>query len=157
MTLRTLIIVATFLWAGLLACSSSSEPKTAATSTEENNENCTPVKDPNHPKPMALMMRQMADHCDSIRAHIRQGETVDSMRFPLMPFWTAEPTDSSVLEPLFYNNAKIIEGAWRTLMSSKEHQREHYTAVINACIHCHSSYCAGPLKRIRKLTMDYTP
>ena len=37
------------------------------------------------------------------------------------------------------------------------HQKENYTLVINTCIKCHSSYCSGPLKRIRKLPLDYKP
>jgi thioredoxin-related protein len=114
------------------------------------------VQDPNEVKPMALMMRTMANYCDTMRLKINQGQTVDSVKFPLMPFWTAEPTDSSVLEPLFFSNAKRFENAYRKLMQDQSHQKENYTAVIAECTHCHSSFCSGPLKRIRKLPLDYT-
>ena len=124
---------------------------------QEQTEACAPVKDPNHPKPMALMMRAMADHCDSIRVKLLHGETVDSLQYPLMPFWSAEPTDSSELSPLFFSNAELFANAYRTLMQSKTEQKDHYTAVINACIHCHNSFCQGPLKRIRKLPLDFKP
>lgn len=123
---------------------------------EQSDESCTnPIKDPNEVKPMALMMRTMANYCDSMRLEINAGKIVDSSKYPLMPFWTAEPTDSSNLEPLFYNNAKLFETAYRTLMSSTKNQAENYTAVINTCIHCHTSYCSGPLRRIKKLPLDY--
>jgi len=151
------IILVTF-W--LLACVliSCSEKRKDKTANDKQEGSCSaPVKDPNNPKPMALMMRNLADACDSMRLQILANHTVDSVKYPLMPFWTAEPTDSSVLEPLFFDNAKIIEKAWRTLMSSKENQAANYTAVVNACVHCHSSYCSGPLRRIRKLTLDYKP
>lgn len=129
---------------------------TAKNSSSDSEESCTkPIKDPNHPKPMALMMRTMANYCDSMRLKINQGIAVDSTQYPLMPFWSAEPTDSSVLEELYFNNAKEFASAYRLLMSSPDNQQEHYTAVINQCINCHNSYCSGPLKRIRKLPLDY--
>jgi len=115
------------------------------------------IKDPNDPKPMALMMRGLANNCDSMRIKIKNGEPVDSIQYPIFPFWTAEPTDSSVLETLFFDNAKEFEQAYRKLMQNKDLQKENYTALINVCIKCHTSYCSGPLKRIRKLPLDYIP
>jgi thioredoxin-related protein len=135
-----------------IACSGENEKSTSA----EDEDCVSPIKDPNDVKPMALMMRTMANYCDSMRLEINAGRQVDSIKYPLMPFWTAEPTDSSVLETLYFNNAKQFAAAYRELMSSTgQQQAEKYTAVINSCIHCHSSYCSGPLKRIRKLTLDY--
>jgi len=136
----------------IVACTDSSKP-----AAEEGDSCSKPVQDPNDVKPMALMMRSMANNCDSMRLKIMQGVVVDSMQYPLPPFWGAEPTDSSVLEQLFYNNANQIQQAYRTLMQNKDHQKENYTAVIQECIHCHSSYCSGPLRRIKKLPLDYKP
>ncbi len=146
-------IITVFLFAAVcigVSCSDSSNK------TSKEEENCSKtIKDPNDVKPMALMMRTMANDCDSMRLKINNGKTVDSVQYPLMPFWAAEPTDSSVLEPLYFNNAKQFAAAWRQLMSSKENQKENYTAVINNCVNCHSSYCSGPLRRIKKLPLDY--
>jgi hypothetical protein len=121
-----------------------------------NKRECAqPIKDPNNPKPMALMMRTMADYCDSMKVDLLAGKTVDSIRYPLMPFKHAEPSDSSNLIELFYNNADRFAAAYRKLMQDTQHQKENYTAVINECIHCHNSFCSGPLRRIRKLPLDY--
>lgn len=137
----------------LIACGGSSKSK-----QQVEDESCVkPVKDPNDVKPMALMMRAMADYCDSMRLEINAGKTVDSVKYPLMPFWTVEPTDSNVLETLFFSNAQQFAAAYRQLMNSTENQKENYTAVINNCVHCHSSYCSGPLRRIKTLTLDYQP
>lgn len=135
----------------IISCVESDSKKIA------RNEECDKptIMDPNDVKPMALMMRTMANYCDTMRLKINKGEVVDSVAFPLMPFWTAEPTDSSVLEDLFFNNAKRFENAYRKLMQDKANQKENYTAVVNKCVHCHNSYCSGPLKRIRKLPLDY--
>jgi len=124
----------------------------------KSDESCVnPIKDPNEVKPMARMMRTMANYCDSMRLKINAGQHVDSVAYPLMPFWKAEPTDSSVLETLLFNNASEFESAYNTLMRDSLHQKENYTLVINTCIKCHTSYCSGPLKRIRKLPLDYKP
>jgi len=135
----------------IVACNDAEKAKE---SKQEECKNET-IKDPNDPKPMALMMRTMANNCDSMRLEINAGKKVDSVKYPLMPFWTAEPTDSANLVELFYNNASEFEIAYRTLMSNKEHQKENYTAVINSCVNCHNSFCSGPLRRIKKLPLDY--
>ena len=134
-----------------LSCVDSASKKVA------KNEACTQptIKDPNEVKPMARMMRTMANYCDTMRIKIAHGETVDSVNFPLMPFRSAEPTDSSVLEQVFFDHATQFELAWQKLMRDKTHQKENYTAVILACTNCHNHYCSGPLKRIRKLSLDY--
>lgn len=145
-----------FLLLAFVVFFSCQEGDTTQKHNANEEENCVnPTKDPNDVKPMARMMRTMADYCDSMRLELLAGKTVDSSRYPLMNFWTAEPTDSSVLEPLFFSHAKGIESAYRTLMSSTENQKENYTAVINQCMACHSNYCSGPLRRIRKLSLDY--
>lgn len=148
---KILITFCILLSIAIVACNDSEKPKE---STQEECKNET-IKDPNDPKPMALMMRTMANNCDSMRLEINNGKTVDSIKYPLMPFWTAEPTDSANLVELFYNNASEFEIAYRTLMSNKEHQKENYTAVINSCVNCHNSFCSGPLRRIKKLPLDY--
>ena len=125
-------------------------------SKSKTDESCTnPIQDPNEVKPMALMMRTMANYCDSMKVKLNKGESVDSVAYPIMPFWKAEPTDSSVLEDLFFNNANQFQAAYRKLMVEEKSQKENYAAVINQCVNCHSSYCSGPLKRIMKLPLDY--
>jgi hypothetical protein len=146
------IIIGLLFFSACIIISCSESNKTSDAQEEDCNK---PIQDPNDVKPMAQMMRTMAIYCDSMRLKINKNETVDSVQFPLMPFWNAEPTDSSVLETLFFNNAKNFAASYRLLMSNKENQKENYTAVINNCVNCHSIYCSGPLKRIRKLTLDY--
>ena len=141
-----------FVAASLLVISCQEEVKPKETAEECKAET---IKDPNQPKPMALMMRTMANYCDSMRLDLLAGKTVDSVKYPLMPFQHAEPTDSANLVSLFYDNAEQFDAAYRKLMSSTDNQRENYTAVINSCVNCHNSFCSGPLRRIRKLPLDY--
>lgn len=149
--MRKFICAALFIsLAVIVSCGDNSKSKTG------NTDDCEkPVMDPNEVKPMAMMMRTMANFCDTMRLKINKGELVDSVHFPLMPFRSAEPTDSSVLEQLFFDNATMFENAWHKLMRDKINQKENYTLVINACVLCHNSYCSGPLRRINKLPLDY--
>ncbi|MFN4082284.1 MAG: hypothetical protein ACK4K9_01495 [Bacteroidia bacterium] len=122
----------------------------------DSNSSCSntqTIMDPNNTKPMALNMRAMAAQADSIKSALTRGEKIDSLKYQLIRFYLSEPTDPSVLEPLFFNNASIYEKAYRNLMNQHSNQKEAYNAMIGACINCHQSYCSGPLKRIRKLVL----
>lgn len=149
--MNKIIIVISLLVFAMVSCEDSISKKNTSTDDCEK----PTIKDPNEVKPMAQMMRTMANYCDTMRLKINKDEIVDSVAFPLMPFWTAEPTDSSVLETLFFDNAKMFENAYRKLMQDQKNQKENYTAVVATCVHCHNSYCSGPLRRIKKLPLDY--
>ena len=91
------IVFVIILLLSVLACSENSKEHNATTNTEED---CTnPTKDPNEVKPMALMMRTMANYCDSMRLDINAGKIVDSTKYPLMPFWKAAPTAQGICPP----------------------------------------------------------
>lgn len=114
------------------------------------------VMDPNNAKPMALMMRQMAANADSMKAAILRNEQLDSTKYPFIRFYLVEPTDPSVLEPTFYENARLFQEAYQALFKHPNEQAKHFNLVIQKCVNCHESYCSGPLKRIRKLYIPLT-
>jgi hypothetical protein len=146
-------VLCSLVW--LMAChQGTDQSKTTEQQKADSIAQCAkePVKDPNNPKPMALMMRQMAENADSIRAQLLRGETPDAQRYPFIRFYMAEPTDLSVLEPQFYENARMFQEAYKAFFSSPESSRQNfYNALIQKCVNCHEHYCSGPLKRIRKL------
>ncbi len=115
---------------------------------------CSPIKDPNNPKPMALMMRQMAANADSMKAKILRGESLDSLQYPFIRFYVAEPTDPHVLEPNFFEKARLFQAAYKDLFQHPKEQKKYYNLMIQACVNCHQNYCSGPLKRIRKLPIE---
>lgn len=141
------------------ACSANNKKAAEiAQASKDSAEACTPIKDPNNPKPMALMMRQMATDADSIRAGILQGIIPDSLKYPFLRFYLVEPTDPGVLEPQFFENARLYQEAYRSLMKTDRHEMINaYNATIAACINCHQRYCSGPLKRINKLPITGLP
>jgi hypothetical protein len=151
----------------VMACNNSNSSKNSKDSTGievsapqaahlDTAEDCAkPTKYPNQDKPMALMMRQMADDAQKMKDKIEAGALVSAKDFPFIRFHLVEPTDPDVLQPQFYENARLFQEAHKALVTSgKEKQREMYTAYINQCVNCHQIYCSGPLKRIRKLVLS---
>lgn len=100
---------------------------------------------------MALMMRQIAANADSMKSQIMRGEQLDSKRYPFIRFYLVEPTDPNVLEPQFYENARLFQEAYKELFRHPNEQAKYHNMIIGKCINCHENYCSGPLKRIRKL------
>jgi hypothetical protein len=127
-------------------------------STDSTDASCSQetIMDPNNAKPMALMMRQMAANADSMKAAIVRNEQLDSTKYPFIRFYLVEPTDPSVLEPTFYENARLFQEAYQALFKHPKEQAKHFNLVIQKCVNCHESYCSGPLKRIRKLYIPLT-
>lgn len=146
----------------LIACNTETKEPGASASDSvsqtvaDSSESCVkPSQYPNNDKPMALMMRQMADNAQLMRDRIVKGEAVDGAKFPFIRFHLVEPTDPDVLQPQFFENARLFQEAHRALISApKEKQKEMYNTYIAKCITCHESYCSGPLKRIRKLPIN---
>jgi hypothetical protein len=115
---------------------------------------CTTIKDPNNTKPMALMMRLMAANADSMRSQLLRGEKLDSLKYPFIKFYLVEPTDPNVLEPKFFDNARLFQESYKALFAHPNESKKYYNLMINACVNCHESYCSGPLKRIRKFPIE---
>lgn len=134
------------------ACTNNPAP--AEKTQQPNAEKVETIKDPNQPKPMALMMRQMAAQADTMKAKLLRGESLDSLSFPFIRFYLVEPTDKNVLEPQFFKNADVYKQAHRNVFDNPNEQVKYYNLMINACISCHENYCSGPLRRIRKMPIN---
>ena len=114
-------------------------------------ESCTQtIMDPNNPKPMAIMMRMMAANADSMRSQLLRGERLDSNQYPFIKFYLVEPTDPKVLEPNFFEKARLHQVAYKELFRHPNEQKKYYNLMIQSCVNCHLNYCSGPLKRINK-------
>lgn len=111
------------------------------------------VMDPNQTKPMALMMRTMVKNAQLMKDQIVKGEVLDSLKYPFVKFYLVEPTDPGVLEPAFFENARLFQQAYLDLFRHPDEQVKYYNLVVGKCINCHENYCSGPLKRIRKLSI----
>ena len=126
-----------------------------STDTAASCESPSSNRYPNEDKPMALMMRQMADNAQKMKNKLEAGEKINASEFPFIRFHLVEPTDPNVLQPQFYENARTFQESHKALVNAPQaKQKQMYTAYINQCINCHQTYCSGPLKRIRKLVLN---
>lgn len=98
---------------------------------------------------LALLMRQLTEETDSIRAAIVAGEE--------HPLWsrirdlhTATPTDSTSAGPVFEGFTAAFIGSVKDMQRSDTAQTKYFNAVIDRCMDCHAEFCPGPMKRIRK-------
>ncbi len=135
---------------------SENKTETSTDSLELDSASCSneTIMDPNNPKPMALMMREMVKNADKMRAKLESGENLDSSAFPFLRFYLVEPTDPNVLEPQFFENARLFQESYKAIFAHQQEQKKYYNLMINRCVKCHESYCSGPLKRIRKLPLN---
>ncbi|MFN7313050.1 MAG: hypothetical protein ACK5UI_06165 [Bacteroidota bacterium] len=161
---KLVVVLLLFGFVLIYACSNTSNSTVTGLDTLKHQQHQTsldtaedcakPTKYPNQDKPMALMMRQMADNAQKMKDKLEKGEQITGEEFPFIRFHLVEPTDPNVLQPQFYENARLFQEAHKVLINGKKgEQKELYTAYINQCINCHQTYCSGPLKRIRKLTL----
>lgn len=160
MKYSTIIFIALFLGVILYACNQpakQADPKVAEAKSDKDSASSScenpdeTIMDPNVTKPMALMMRTMVKNAQFMRDQIQKGEVLDSLKHPFIKFYLVEPTDPNVLEPAFFENARLFQQSYLDLFRHPQEQKQYYNLMVGKCINCHESYCSGPLKRIRKL------
>lgn len=123
-------------------------------STEDDCERSTPVKAGNEPepKPMARMMRAMYQQGEQMRRQILAGEPINPEAYPLLNYHNQVPTDPSVLGADFDQHHAEFSRAWSDLMKSPD--TSSYNMMLQACVGCHQDHCPGPIKKIRKLSIE---
>lgn len=98
---------------------------------------------------LALLMRQMTNETDSIRAAVLAGEDHE-LWSRIRELHTATPTDAASSGPVFEGFAAAFIGAVEEMQAADTAHTQYYNAVINRCMDCHQQFCPGPMKRIRK-------
>jgi cytochrome c553 len=103
---------------------------------------------------LALMMRVMAVHADSVKAALRRGDR----RLPPAPagierLLEATPTEGMHIDPItFPTFGKDYQDKVEALYKAARKDRaQAYNALVQSCANCHGSHCPGPLMRIKKM------
>ena len=106
------------------------------------------------PSELALLMRAMAAHADSVKAGIARGEK----HLPAYPeriktLLTATPTKDMHIDPItFPTLGKDYQAKVRALYKAARKDRPTaYNALVQSCANCHSTHCPGPMMRIKKM------
>ncbi len=107
---------------------------------------------PNGDSELALLMRQMFEDGERVRAQIQKGEAV-SIQVDFEQILTAKATDPVKMQgPEFPHFAGAYVEAMKALRDAPPAEaQERYTAMVATCMNCHEQSCPGPMVRIKKL------
>ena len=103
---------------------------------------------------LALLMRTMAIHADSVKAVVNRGDK----KLPPYPeqirtLLTAIPTDGMHIDPItFPTFGKDYQSKVDALYkAARKDRKQAYNALVQSCANCHGTHCPGPLMRIKKM------
>ncbi|MCB9184219.1 MAG: hypothetical protein H6591_09890 [Flavobacteriales bacterium] len=113
-----------------------------------------PIQDLTPPSELALLMREMAAHADSVKAGIARGDK----QLPPYPtnikkLLTATPTKDMHIDPItFPTFGKDYQAKVDALYKvGRKNRPQAYNALVQSCANCHSTHCPGPMMRIKKM------
>ncbi len=101
---------------------------------------------------LALMMRSMAAHADSVKAALKRDG-----KLPPEPdvsrLLTATPTEGMHIDPITYPtfSADYVKKLEELYKAPKKQRTKAYNALVQSCANCHGVHCPGPLMRIKKM------
>lgn len=101
---------------------------------------------------LALLMRTMANHADSVKAALKR-----DAKLPPKPdmdrLLTATPTEGMHIDPITYPtfSADYVKKLEALYKASKKERPNAYNALVQSCANCHGVHCPGPLLRIKKM------
>ena len=148
------ILIAVFLWGTAISFTSCTDQKPEK-ATEKVEIKTQPKKTNGvlyKPSPLANEMRRMYENMKLVNAQLKEGVSIDnSLVSGYDKILTAEATNPADLTPEFYGFAN----AWIHEVSilKEDPNLENYNSVMNACVHCHESFCPGPIPKIKKLKL----
>ncbi|MBL7951562.1 MAG: hypothetical protein JNM62_07570 [Flavobacteriales bacterium] len=144
---RTLILL---LLTALVGCFASSPEKEVAERSAPAVQELTP------PSELALMMRAMAIHADSVKVAVKRGGQLPPYPKNFKKLLTAEPTKGMHIDPItFPTFGKDYQNKLDRLYKVRTADRSQaYNALVQSCANCHGTHCPGPLMRIKKMYVD---
>lgn len=111
---------------------------------------------PNGDSDLALLMRKMFEEGEDVKKLItnNEGNITEEYIAELERIHTATPTDADVKTPEFEAYTKLMIDEANLLFSNDSNRVQGFNNLVNRCINCHQSFCPGPIKRIKKLTIN---
>lgn len=107
---------------------------------------------PNGDSELALLMRQMFEDGERVKAQIGNGEPVN-IQVDFEKIMIAKATDPAKMQgPEFPHFAASYVEAMKALRDAPPAEaQEKYSAMVATCMNCHEQSCPGPMVRIKKL------
>jgi CRISPR/Cas system CSM-associated protein Csm2 small subunit len=110
---------------------------------------------PNGDSELALLMREMFADIERVKQQV-QNEEVITVKIEHKKILTAHATEpdkaaSSEFKTLGDEYLNSIE---KLIKSSPENTERNFTNLVNHCMSCHTMFCPGPIKKIKKLNLS---
>lgn len=101
---------------------------------------------------LAILMRTMANHTDSVKASLKRGGKLPP-RPDVSRLLTATPTEGMHIDPITYPtfSADYVKKLEALYKAPKKERPKAYNALVQSCANCHGVHCPGPLMRIKKM------
>lgn len=100
---------------------------------------------------LALLMRDIHAQAKVLKTHVVKKEELPNFMNSISFIVDATPTKDNVQGPEFKAMALYYLQNNEKLYSNPD--SEKYNEMIESCIACHQSFCPGPIKTIKKLTI----
>jgi len=108
---------------------------------------------PNGDSELALLMRDMFEESDSLKQRVISGQTLAGLK-KYEDIHSAIPTDPTVTGPVFEAFAEAYISSIKELESSDSTSVFKFNKMVDQCMNCHTEFCPGPKKRIKKLYIE---
>lgn len=105
------------------------------------------------PSELALLMRAMAAHADSVKASLARDAKLPPYPSEIKDLFSATPTKDMHIDPITYPAfGKDYQVKVDVLYKAAKKDRPRaYNALVQSCANCHGTHCPGPLMRIKKM------
>lgn len=102
---------------------------------------------------LALLMRAIAAHADSVKAALAQGRELPPYPEVARKLMTATPTEGMEIDPITYPTfgRDYLLKLDNLYAVPAEERPQAYNAVVQGCANCHTTHCPGPMMRIKKM------
>lgn len=103
---------------------------------------------------LALLMREMAAHADSVKAGLaRSDKKLPPYPAGVKTLLTATPTKDMHIDPITYptfgrDYQAKVDALYK---AARKDRASAYNALVQSCANCHTTHCPGPMMRIRKM------
>ncbi len=113
----------------------------------------TVVQELTPPSELALLMRAMAAHADTVKAAVARGEDLPPYPKSFNNLMKAEPTKGMHIDPITFPTFGMdyLDKVDRLYKAKKADRTRAYNALVQSCANCHGTHCPGPLMRIKKM------
>lgn len=135
------VFVIVILFTLLLSCKQKTTDTTA--------QHARPIN-PNGDSELALLMREMFEESDSLRQLVIQGKELSGLR-KFETIHSDLATDPSVRGPVIDAFSEAYISSIKQLESADTATTFNFNRMVDQCMNCHTEFCPGPKKRIKKL------